>query len=112
LLKVDVQGAELRVLAGAKKILRECDAVILEATLFGTMIGGPQLAEVVAYMQGQGFATYDIWGMLYRPLDGALAQVDIAFVREDSVLRESQGFATEEQRRKFAWDLRNGKPPQ
>jgi FkbM family methyltransferase len=112
LLKVDVQGAELRVLAGAKKILRECDAVILEVTLFGTMIGGPQLAEVVAYMQAQGFVTYDIWGMLYRPLDGALAQIDMAFVHRESKLRAEQAFATPEQRMKFAWDLTDGKPLQ
>ena len=112
LLKVDVQGAELRVLAGAKKILQQCDAVILEVTLFGTMIGAPQLADVVAYMQERGFAVYDLWGMLYRPLDGALAQIDMAFVPSNSALRAEQMFATPEQRKKIAWDLRNGKPPQ
>jgi FkbM family methyltransferase len=112
LLKVDVQGAELRVLAGAKKILRDCDVVILEVTLFGTMIGGPQFADVVSYMQEQGFVVYDMWGMLHRPLDGALAQVDLAFVRKDSALRAEQAFATPEQRRQFAWDLRTGKLPQ
>lgn len=110
LLKVDVQGAELRVLAGAKKVLQKCDVVILEVTLFGTMIDGPQLADVVAYMQEQGFAVYDMWGMLYRPLDGALAQIDMAFVPSNSALRAEQAFATPEQRLKFAWDLTKGKP--
>jgi FkbM family methyltransferase len=111
LLKVDVQGAELRVLAGAVQTLQHCEAVILEVTLFGTMIDGPQLADVVAYMQGRGFVVYDLWGMLYRPLDGALAQVDMAFVRKDSKLREVHAFATPEQRTKFAWNLQNGKLP-
>jgi FkbM family methyltransferase len=104
-LKIDVQGAELRVLDGAKRTLPQCEVVILEVTLFGTMIGGPQFADVVQYMQERGFVVYDMWGMLYRPLDGALAQADIAFMRADSALRENQAFATPEQRKNFAWKL-------
>jgi FkbM family methyltransferase len=107
LLKVDVQGAELRVLSGAVRTLQQCEAVILEVTLFGTMIGGPQLADIVIYMQERGFVVYDLWGMLYRPLDGALAQVDMAFVPKHSKLREAHAFATPEQRMKFAWSLQN-----
>ncbi len=111
LLKVDVQGAELRVLSGAFRTLQQCDVVILEVTLFGTMIGGPQLADVVGYMQERGFVVYDLWGMLYRPLDGALAQVDMAFVPKHSNLRETHAFATPEQRMTFVWNLQNGKLP-
>jgi FkbM family methyltransferase len=105
LMKVDVQGAELRVLSGAEQTLEQTEVVILEVTLFGTMIGGPQLADVVSYMRERGFVVYDMWGMLYRPLDGALAQVDMEFVRADSVLRKEHGFATPEQRKSFAWKL-------
>jgi FkbM family methyltransferase len=105
LLKVDVQGAELRVLSGAAKTLEQSEVVILEVTLFGTMIGGPQLADVVTYMRERGFVVYDLWGMLYRPLDGALAQVDMEFVRGDSALRKEHAFATPEQRKSFAWKL-------
>jgi FkbM family methyltransferase len=110
-LKIDVQGAELRVLDGAKRTLAECEVVILEVTLFGTMIGGPQFADVVKYMQERGFVVYDMWGMLYRPLDEALAQVDIAFMRADSVLRKNQAFATPEQRKGFAWNLEDKNLP-
>jgi FkbM family methyltransferase len=111
LLKVDVQGAELRVLSGAFRTLQQCEAVILEVTLFGTMIDGPQLADIVDYMQERGFVVYDLWGMLYRPLDGAMAQVDMAFVPKHSKLRETNAFATPEQRMTFAWSLRDGKMP-
>jgi FkbM family methyltransferase len=110
-LKIDVQGAELRVLDGAKRTLTQSEVVILEVTLFGTMIGGPQFADVVKYMQERGFVVYDIWGMLYRPLDGALAQIDIAFVRKHSALRENQAFATPEQRKNFAWNLQDKNLP-
>jgi FkbM family methyltransferase len=111
LLKVDVQGAELKVLGGAVKTLQQCEVVILEVTLFGTMIGGPQFSDVVSYMQDLGFAVYDLWGMLYRPLDGALAQIDMAFVPKNSKLRETNAFATPEQRMMFGWSLRDGKMP-
>jgi FkbM family methyltransferase len=102
LLKLDVQGAELEVLAGAREVLQETEAIHLEVTLFATMIGGPQLYDVVARMKELGFVAYDICGVLYRPLDGALAQADFVFVREHGMFRKSHAYATPEQRKELA----------
>jgi hypothetical protein len=99
-MKVDVQGAELTVLAGARETLRKTEAVLLEVSLFGTMVGGPQLIDVVGRMKEWGFVVYDIYGFNYRPLDGALAQVDVVFVKEEGMFRKAHGFATREQREK------------
>jgi FkbM family methyltransferase len=98
LIKGDVQGAELQVLAGAERTLRETEVVILEVTLFGTMIGGPQVYDVVAQMKRYGFVVYDMWGHNYRPFDNALCQLDMGFVREQGRFRESHVFATPGQR--------------
>jgi FkbM family methyltransferase len=104
-IKIDVQGAELKVLEGAARVLEETEVVILEVTLFGTMINGPQLADVVTYMKDRGFVVYDVWGCNYRPYDGALAQVDMAFVRGTGPFRKSHVFATPEQRKGMAFSL-------
>jgi FkbM family methyltransferase len=92
-LKVDVQGAELRVLDGAPRVLAQCAVVILETSLFEFTPGMPQIADVVAYLGERGMVPYDIFSAYTRPLDGALAQVDVAFVPRDSPLRASHAFS-------------------
>jgi FkbM family methyltransferase len=98
LLKVDVQGGELDVLAGAQKVLEQTQFVVLETTLFETYKGAPQFFDVVQFMHQKGFVVYDLAGMLHRPLDGALLQVDVAFVPSNSPLRREHAYATPEQR--------------
>ena len=100
LIKVDVQGAELQVLAGARRALEQCEAVILEVSLIAALIGAPEIHDVFAKMKEYGFVVYDLWGFNYRPLDGALAQIDVLFVREDGRFRASHAFSTPEERRK------------
>jgi FkbM family methyltransferase len=105
LIKVDVQGAELRVLAGAARTLHESEAVILEVSLFGFWIGSPQFYDVVARMKEYGFVAYDFCGFLYRPFDTALCQVDMIFARENGLLRKSHVFATPEQTEVYLREL-------
>jgi FkbM family methyltransferase len=97
LIKVDVQGAELQVLSGAKRTLQETQAIILEVSLFGFWIGGSQFCDVISSMKQQGFVAYDFCGFLYRPFDGALSHVDVVFARENGPFRQSHIFATAEQ---------------
>jgi FkbM family methyltransferase len=92
LLKVDVQGAELRVLSGAETIMRDCVAVVLETSLHRFYPEMPLIHEVIRFMNERGFVPYDIFGGYNRPLDGAMAQVDITFVPESSPLRSDDRF--------------------
>lgn len=96
--KVDVQGAELDVLRGAEQTLRETEWVLLEVSLFRFFQGGPDICDVIAYMRSRGFAPYDVHELQYRPLDNALSQVDIVFVKENGLFRRRHHFATPEQR--------------
>jgi FkbM family methyltransferase len=96
-LKVDVEGGELEVLAGATQTLRSSELVLLEVPLFRVVPESPQLADVVWAMRELGWSVYDIYDGNVRPLDGALALVDIAFARDDGILRARHDYATPEQ---------------
>ena len=95
LLKIDVQGSELDVLRGAQQTLADTEYVILETSLFEFFRGGPLLSDVVAYMRDRDFVPYDVVGIHYRPLDGALSLIDVVFVRASGRFRQTHRFRAE-----------------
>lgn len=110
LVKIDIQGAELAVLKGGEDTLRETDYLLLEVSFFEFFKGGPQIYDVMTFMKSRGFVVYDVLGPQYRPLDNALSQVDLVFVKETGLLRADHYYATskqrEEQNKTFALQLR------
>jgi FkbM family methyltransferase len=101
IIKIDTQGNELNVLLGAEKILKETELIILETSLFQFHIDGPQFYDVVLFMKEHGFVVYDIAGTSFRPLDGAMSQVDLVFVKENGQFRKNHGYATRDQRKEI-----------
>ena len=99
LLKIDTQGAELNVLSGYEENLQQTEFVILEVSFFKFFERGDQLHDVIAFMKSRGFVAYDMCDFQYRPLDDALSQVDIVFVKEEGQFRRHHFYATFEQRR-------------
>jgi FkbM family methyltransferase len=97
LLKVDTQGAELEVLKGLGKRISEIDVLIVETTMMPMRHGIPQFGDVVRFCDDAGFAVYDVLEGHMRALDGALAQIDLAFVRKDSPLRSQIAFFNPDQ---------------
>ena len=97
LLKVDAQGAELDVLEGAQQALVEAEVVVLEVSLFEFYVGAPQFFDVVSYMHNRSFAAYDVILGGNRPLDNALAQIDIVFVKDRGMFRQDHSYCTLEQ---------------
>lgn len=96
-LKVDVEGGELEVLSGATGLLGECELVLLEVAFYQLIQGAPQFHDVVAWMHDHGFVVADLYNGHNRPLDGALAQMDVAFVRENGCFRREHAYGTQAQ---------------
>lgn len=90
LIKADVQGYELKVLEGASAILDQTEVIIIEVSLYRSLIGGALFHEVINFMTHRGFCLYDLYGGIHRPLDNSLAQFDAVFVKEKGKFREDQ----------------------
>jgi FkbM family methyltransferase len=111
LLKVDVQGNELAVIEGMGAALTETDFAMLEVSFFDFFEGGSTVVEVVAAMAARDMVPYDATQPLYRPLDGALAQIDICFARKAGLLRRRHAYATPEQRQARSMAMRADAAP-
>lgn len=101
LLKIDTQGAELEVLTGATGLLDQIDVVIIEVSFHEFRQGAPEFHDIVIRMAELGYRGYEILEGHYRAADGALAQVDLAFVRSDSTLRAEKAFFTAAQAKRY-----------
>jgi FkbM family methyltransferase len=98
LLKLDVQGAELDVLSSARNTLELASAVVVEVSFFSFYFGGARFDELISLMRASGLVVYDLENLSRRPLDGALSQADVVFVREDSPARQEHVYASPKQR--------------
>ena len=88
LLKTDCQGADLFVLKGGLNTLRYANMVIIETSMF--RFWGehqPDFYDIITFMKERNFVVYDILDGIFRPRDGALGQIDLAFVKENGRFR-------------------------
>jgi FkbM family methyltransferase len=81
LLKLDVQGYESRVLAGARHTLSRCQLVLAEISLESLYEGEPLAHEMIALMAASGFRLAGVADFLRRPTDGRSLQMDAIFIR-------------------------------
>lgn len=88
LLKLDVDGNEPDVLAGAGQMLAQTEYAIIEVSLFN------QIHTVIDQMRSHGFVIYDIADLAWRPSDLALWQCDMAFVKENGRFRQQRDYTT------------------
>jgi FkbM family methyltransferase len=61
--KLNVQGAELDILAGAGRLLDSAVCIVAEQTFNETYIGAPLFGEVYEFIRRNGFTMFDIIGM-------------------------------------------------
>lgn len=80
LVKIDVDGLELEVLAGAATLMQPDAVFVIEATVAG---GDARLPRIIDAMAPYGFQVWDIVDPLYRPKDERMWQVDLVMVHRD-----------------------------
>jgi FkbM family methyltransferase len=80
-LKLDVQGAERAVLAGARETLLRVRVVECELSLVELYEGQALLEEQLALLREAGFAPWSLQGSFADPSSGRLLQADGIFVR-------------------------------
>jgi FkbM family methyltransferase len=99
LMKLDVQGFELEALKGGQEALQNTEIVIVEQSLWADRKSTdlPTPFEMFAFFEEHDFTLYDIAGLLYRPRDGALAELDLVFCKKNSGLRRHATYRTPEQ---------------
>jgi len=91
-LKMDVQGYEMEVLRGAEKVLPGVEVILTEVNHIEVYAGAPLAAELIGYLAERGYALHDVCNFNRRPLDEALWQTDMVFVRHSSKLRSRKSW--------------------
>lgn len=93
LIKLDVQGYEVEVLKGFTDYLSTTDVIISEVSLLDIHKEVPLIRDVINFMYDYNFVVYDICSVsTRRPLDNALWQTDLLFVKESSDFRSDKRY--------------------
>lgn len=87
LIKADVQGSELKVIDGAKGLIADSEAIILEVSMFKFFGDNPDFIDVLSYMNSLDFYPFNLFPNNNRPYDDSLAQIDIVFVKKNGSFR-------------------------
>ena len=87
LIKIDVQGAELKVLEGLDEFINNFEVIILEVSIHQYNKDAPLFDQVLNFMIKKNFKLYDIFDLKRLGNDKSfLLQFDCIFVRNDSKL--------------------------
>lgn len=88
ILKIDVQGAELEVLRGAEKLLREgrIDIIYSEVLFAENYSGQSDFCDIWFHLKQFGYAAWDLFPFLHTKL-GRLWTANAIFVSHDTLIR-------------------------
>jgi FkbM family methyltransferase len=85
LLKLDLQGYELRALRGGTALLPSIEIILTEVSFFSQSYE-PSIADLIGFLDQSGFVLYDIAALAGRSRDNRLKQGDFIFARKGSDL--------------------------
>ncbi len=77
LIKIDVQGYELEVLKGGKKVISKTGWILLEVSNHEGYINSPHYYEIDDFMRNSGFLIFDIFPAIHN--NGRLTEWDVIY---------------------------------
>jgi len=92
LVKLDIQGFELEALAGGSSLFGRTELFVIEVSLFEFMPKVPLAREVINFMAARNYEFYDVVGRCRRSNDGAVGNLDLAFVKGSGMFRKSMNW--------------------
>lgn len=87
LVKLDLQGAEIRALSGATSLLKSTEMFLVEFGCLNAYVDRATPRQLLDLFYDNDYCLYDIVECHYRPYDGALTGGDFIFVKNTSQLR-------------------------
>ena len=85
MVKIDAEGFDLKVIAGASELIGRTDIFFLETTICAQGFDNT-LANAIATMSQAGYRVIDITDLNRSPKDGVLWLCEVAFLRNESPL--------------------------
>lgn len=82
LVKLDVQGAEDKVIEGGKSLLQRAKVLIVETSIDSLYEGQPLFADIFKSLEGLGFRYKGALTQAFSPLTGNVLYADSIFIRE------------------------------
>ncbi len=82
LLKIDVQGFEIKVIEGGVHILNHIDFILLEVSLGELFEGGVQIDEIWSLLRKKGFVYHRILDQYKDPVTKQILQMDVLFQKK------------------------------
>lgn len=95
LLKIDVQGAEDRVLRGGETAISQVEVLIIELSIVNSYSRGLLFQDMVKFLADRDLFLYDIAGLLRANRTRSVNEVDGVFVRRSSPLWDMSYFLPE-----------------
>ena len=92
-LKLDVQGFETRIIRGGRAALKVCDVILMECAFYSFCSAMQTLDQTIGFMASHDYVPYEFVDLLRRPLDGAMGQCDLVFVRKNHWLVAQKSWA-------------------
>jgi FkbM family methyltransferase len=92
LIKLDTHGFEVPIIQGSMETLKKTNLLFVETYNFRINDKALKFHEMCAYVDGLGFQTIDIVGLMSREHDGSLWQMDMLFIPQSRKEFEHRGF--------------------